>query len=125
MFAQHAPPIRTTISVLVLLVCLVRAEVWLGGHTELGEGSRPMGPALLSTPAEASFPFLACRRNWEHGEVLPMWRVQWLKERGTVHTTALLQDGNRGSKEKTQGKDTVKEFVRRSLNTQHSRKASH
>lgn len=68
----------------VLLVCHVRAEVWLGGHTKLGDGSRPMGPALLSTPAEASFPFLACRTDWECREVLPMWREQWLKERGTV-----------------------------------------
>lgn len=31
-----------------------------------------MGPALLSTPAEASFPFLACRTDWECREVLPM-----------------------------------------------------
>lgn len=68
----------------VLLVCHVRAEVWHGGHTKLGDGSRPMGPALLSTPADASFPFLACRTDWECREVLPLWREQWLKERGTV-----------------------------------------
>lgn len=60
-----------------------------------------MDPALLSTLAEASFPFLACRTDWECGEVLPMWREQWLMERGGVHTTALLQNGNKDSKEKT------------------------